>query len=191
MAISLISQSPVFLRTANTQGLADGLFVDSTSIRIKLNEVIPVVNDAALRNANESISGAWSFSSSITLPYLSNGIFFQAQRITGFPPVTTNPTFQLVPGSSGTLSLVASSDWFSGMAIYVGDVGTEINLNHYGTFYPRGDFSHFGTNFGVFGTTPVAQQTGGALTAGAAYGANEQTMLNSLWTALRNLGFIN
>ena len=40
------------------------------------------------------------------------------------------------------------------------------------------------------GVTPVVRQTGGALTAGAAYGANEQTMLNAIWAALRNYGLL-
>jgi hypothetical protein len=44
---------------------------------------------------------------------------------------------------------------------------------------------------GFFNATPVVQQTGGALTATATYSANEQAMLNKLWTALRNLGLIN
>jgi len=44
---------------------------------------------------------------------------------------------------------------------------------------------------GFFNATPVAQQTGGALTAAATYGSNEQTMLNRAYSALRNLGLIS
>jgi len=44
---------------------------------------------------------------------------------------------------------------------------------------------------GFYGVAPVAQQTGGGLTAAASYGSTEQLMLNRLWTALRNLGLIN
>jgi hypothetical protein len=44
---------------------------------------------------------------------------------------------------------------------------------------------------GFFNAAPVAQQTGGALTAAATYGTNEQTMLNRAYTALRNLGLIS
>ncbi len=43
---------------------------------------------------------------------------------------------------------------------------------------------------GFLGASPVARQTGGALTAGATYTANEQTMLNRLWTMARNMGLI-
>jgi hypothetical protein len=44
---------------------------------------------------------------------------------------------------------------------------------------------------GVFGVGPAGQQTGGALTAGATYTSNEQTMLARLWTAMRAFGFLN
>jgi hypothetical protein len=43
---------------------------------------------------------------------------------------------------------------------------------------------------GFFGVTAVARQTGGAATAGASYGVNEQTMLNAVYSALRNYGLL-
>jgi hypothetical protein len=43
---------------------------------------------------------------------------------------------------------------------------------------------------GFFGAAAVAQQTGGAATAAASYTANEQGMVNRMYTALRNLGLI-
>jgi len=43
---------------------------------------------------------------------------------------------------------------------------------------------------GFLGAAAVARQTGGALTAAATYGSNEQTMLNRVWTAARNFGLI-
>ncbi|HEY9014446.1 MAG TPA: hypothetical protein VIM84_05245, partial [Gemmatimonadales bacterium] len=52
-------------------------------------------------------------------------------------------------------------------------------------------FAHTGSLFGAFAKTPAGQQTGGALTAGASYGANEQTMLQRLWDMGRNLGFLS
>ncbi|KAB2918679.1 MAG: hypothetical protein F9K23_00650 [Bacteroidetes bacterium] len=42
--------------------------------------------------------------------------------------------------------------------------------------------------WGLFGVTPVIQQAGGAATAGAAYTANEQTMLQTLWNMARAYG---
>lgn len=44
---------------------------------------------------------------------------------------------------------------------------------------------------GFFGATPVTRRTGGTNTAGSSYGANEQLMLNTLWTALRELGLMS
>ncbi len=41
-----------------------------------------------------------------------------------------------------------------------------------------------------FGANAVAKQTGGALTAAATYGSNEQTMLQNAYTALRNYGLL-
>lgn len=41
---------------------------------------------------------------------------------------------------------------------------------------------------GFFGATPVVQQTMGAATAGAAYTATEQTMLQAVYDAVRNIG---
>jgi hypothetical protein len=45
-----------------------------------------------------------------------------------------------------------------------------------------------GAGIGFFGAAPVAQQTMGAATAGSNYGANEQTMLQVVYNALRKLG---
>jgi hypothetical protein len=41
-----------------------------------------------------------------------------------------------------------------------------------------------------FGATAAGQQTGGALTAAGTYGANEQTMLQRAYNALRTFGFL-
>ncbi len=48
-----------------------------------------------------------------------------------------------------------------------------------------------GTQFGVFGASCIPQQPGGGTgTAGAAYTANEQAMLQAVYNALKNFGFI-
>lgn len=46
------------------------------------------------------------------------------------------------------------------------------------------------SQIGFFGVTPVSRQTGGAATAGGTYTAAEQTMLNAVYTALRNYGLL-
>lgn len=45
-------------------------------------------------------------------------------------------------------------------------------------------------NLGFFNTTPTTQQVGGAATAGATYGATEQTMLQTVYDALRAYGLL-
>jgi hypothetical protein len=53
-------------------------------------------------------------------------------------------------------------------------------------FSVRGDTG--GVKTSVNGATPVARQTAGAATAGATYGATEQTMLQTVYDACRNFG---
>lgn len=56
-----------------------------------------------------------------------------------------------------------------------------------------------GTQFGTsasqklafYGVTPVVQQTGGTKTAAATYGSNEQTMLQTVYNALRTFGLLS
>ena len=50
--------------------------------------------------------------------------------------------------------------------------------------------ARFNGSIGFFNKTPIAQQTGGAKTAGAMYSTNEQTMLQTVYNALRNFGFL-
>lgn len=51
--------------------------------------------------------------------------------------------------------------------------------------------NHDGSTAGFFGTTPAAQQTGGAQTATGTYGATEQDMLQKAYDALRTFGFLD
>lgn len=50
--------------------------------------------------------------------------------------------------------------------------------------------ARFNGSIGFFNKTPIAQQTGGAKTASVMYGSNEQTMLQTVYNALRNFGFL-
>lgn len=48
------------------------------------------------------------------------------------------------------------------------------------------------TKLGFFSTAPVVRHSvGGASTAGATYGATEQSMLQNLWNALRAYGLLS
>jgi len=55
----------------------------------------------------------------------------------------------------------------------------------------EGDLAHLTGDVGFFGTTPVSQQTGGAATAGGAYTATEQAMLQAAYDALRAYGLLS
>jgi hypothetical protein len=48
----------------------------------------------------------------------------------------------------------------------------------------------FDGDLGFYGTAPIAQPTGGAATAGAVYTAAEQTMLQTVYDAVRALGLM-
>lgn len=50
--------------------------------------------------------------------------------------------------------------------------------------------ARFNGSIGFFNKTPIAQQTGGVKTAASTYGTNEQTMLQTVYNALRNFGFL-
>lgn len=60
-----------------------------------------------------------------------------------------------------------------------------------GQVFCQADFLHGGNSLGFFNVGPIAQQTGGALVAGGSYGANEEVMLNRLWSAVRGYGLID
>lgn len=51
--------------------------------------------------------------------------------------------------------------------------------------------ARFNGSIGFFNKTPIAQQTGGAKTASAMYTSNEQTMLQTVYNALRNYGLLS
>lgn len=50
--------------------------------------------------------------------------------------------------------------------------------------------ARFNGSVGFFNKTPIAQQTGGTKTAASTYGTNEQSMLQTVYNALRNFGFL-
>ena len=49
---------------------------------------------------------------------------------------------------------------------------------------------HLGDSVGFFGAAVATQQSGTALTAGATYGATEQSMLNKAYGAMRTYGLL-
>lgn len=79
------------------------------------------------------------------------------------------------PGSQVILN--ASDDSFNSSVIIVSPTSI--------TFTPDP-----GGSIGFFGVGPAIQQTGGVASAGGAYGATEQGMLNRSYQALRNYGLL-
>ena len=112
------------------------------------------------------VAGAFSFGAD------STGILSGQFRIsTASPNNLTSPIFMpnknaLTSGFGGTnvgdICLITSST-------------TRLRVNSNG-------------DLGFFGVTPVPRQTLGAATAGGSYGTNEQTMLQNVYTLLRNYG---
>ena len=96
----------------------------------------------------------------------------------------------------GFYNPLAIPSWFKG-AIRIG--GTAISddepdagfdFHNEGNTKLEGDLAHSLGDVGFFGATPVGQQTGGAATAGGAYTATEQTMLQAAYDALRAYGLL-
>jgi hypothetical protein len=102
---------------------------------------------------------------------------------TGFPS-TAHVRLAVVIAGAATISSVADS---------------RVAFSVIGSFADGINFT-FGTNTGTqvgtapnqklafFGKTPTVQPTLGAATAGSSYTSNEQTMLQAVYNALRNLG---
>lgn len=101
----------------------------------------------------------------------------------------TTPHVRLATVVTGTTSITSIADnrqsfpvcgsWADGMNLTFGTAtGTQIG-------------TATGQKIGFYGATPVAQQTGGAATAGASYTATEEGMINRMYSALRALGLIS
>lgn len=105
-------------------------------------------------------------------------------------------------------STVGGYGAFAGAIPYIGLDTTTASANTFFNFSPTtGNFGlglatplykldvvgpvRLNGNFGAFNTTPVAQQAGGAATAGAVYTATEQEMLQKAYDALRAYGFLS
>lgn len=121
-----------------------------------------------------------------------------SQIVTYTPLVRPNTNLATNIGSSTHFynRLFAQRHYFGQTAYLDGSVAGSISISD-GTALAVG--ADMGTKIGTiptqkigfFGATPVTRQVGGAMTAGNTYGSTEQLMLNSIWTALRNLGLIS
>lgn len=72
-------------------------------------------------------------------------------------------------------------------------VGTSINTGSFircGDYLTATSYIQCGGGFGCNGATVAGAQTGGVKTAAATYAANEQTMLQTVYNAMRTFGFL-
>jgi hypothetical protein len=88
--------------------------------------------------------------------------------------------------SSATAMLIYHSA--AGQAVYIGGPSRRrITVSDDNLILGHSDS---GQKLAFFGGTPVIKQTGGSLTAGASYTANEQDMLQKLWNMAKNYNLI-
>lgn len=94
--------------------------------------------------------------------------------------------------SNGAYSLVSiqpdGADDDTGLAH--GGNADEVVLAAGGAATVMGKFASGAARVGFLGATPAVQQTGGAATAGAAYTATEQAMLQAAYDCLRTFGLL-
>ncbi len=89
----------------------------------------------------------------------------------------------VVTGSSTITSIADNRQCF----VVCGSIADGVNLT-LGTATGTQIGTAANQKLGFYGATPVVQPTMGSATAGATYGSNEQTMIQTLWNALRALG---
>jgi len=84
----------------------------------------------------------------------------------------------------------APQNWLAG-ALRIGGTAVSDDTAAAGLALQVTGDARFDDQIGFYGTTPVAQPTSsGAQTAGAIYGATEQTMLQEVYDAVRALGLM-
>src|SRR5439155_7619476 len=84
--------------------------------------------------------------------------------------------------ANGTVLAINTTSGYPGRLVdfQAGGV-SRFNIGAAGLCTIAGNLAHTGGSVGFFGAAVATQQSGGALTAGATYGANEQSMLNKAY----------
>jgi hypothetical protein len=106
-----------------------------------------------------------------------------AINTTGFPTTAHVRLATVVAAASTITSITDARVAFQ----VVGSFADGVNLT-FGTVTGTQIGTAANQKIAFFGKTPVVQPTLGAATAGASYTANEQTMLNAVYSAFRTLG---
>jgi hypothetical protein len=158
-----ITGTPSFLENVT---MAKGLIVDTTTL------VVDAVNNRV------------GVGTATPLVVLDVAGTFRATGATGSPASGAGVELQYNPGTS--TGLVRTFD-FSAIAYRdLQVIGDSIYLMAQGTTQLR----IAPGAIGFFGVAPVGRQTGGSATAAATYTANEQGMLNRIYSALRSYGLL-
>jgi hypothetical protein len=106
-----------------------------------------------------------------------------AVNTSGFP-ATAHVRLAVVTAGSSTITTIIDAR----VAFHViGSFADGVNLT-FGTATGTQLGTSANQKLGFFGKTPVVQPTMGAAAAGASYTANEQSMLNAVYNAIRALG---
>jgi len=185
-AVQWIPNSGFVFKYGSTGSAGDRVFISKSgavgigsfppSHKLDVNGDFRCVNDANL-NANVQIGGWTAFASS------AEHVVDFGQQIVGTTAVQWIPSGGLdfkhaATGLAGRLNVMSANGDFglNMVPAYKLDVTGSVRIN--------GDI-------GFFNTTPQAQQTGGAQTAGIVYTATEQDMLQKAYDALRTFGFLS
>jgi hypothetical protein len=139
--------------------------------------------DGTIGNYAGSVSAAMTASSTnyLYLDLTNSGVL--VVNTSGFPATTHVRLATVVAGPSTITSIVDAR-----VAFYVaGSIDDGVNLT-LGTVTGTQVGTAATQKLAFFGKTPVVQPTLGAATAGPSYTANEQTMLNAVYAAIRVLG---
>jgi hypothetical protein len=124
-------------------------------------------------------------------------LFSIYHRTTGTPGTNFGigiPIFLNTNGATDRQAAYIVVHWYNASST---DASRTARVNFYAydaagaRLFMTGEASGTAPKIAFLGATAAVQQTGGALTAGAAYGANEQTMLNRAFGAMRTFGLLS
>ena len=94
-------------------------------------------------------------------------------------------------GSNASLQVNGSISLNNGVGELLTDFYSGVSGDGNGNLYLWGTSLNLESNIGFYGASPVSQQpSGGEATAGSTYGTLEQSMINAMYSALRNYGLL-
>jgi hypothetical protein len=138
-------------------------------------------------------SGETSIGTSATTGSVKVGGALTSGTLLLGPNGTSNGTVT-ISHSSGTniVNIAATTNGIKtvNIANNNGSSATTVNIANNTSAIRTVNIANSTGKIGFFGTTAVVKQTGGAATAGGTYTATEQTMINAMYTALRNYGLL-